>query len=148
MIRGYFSTMGGGRRPFLSAVIQFPTLNQRLEIPLLVDTGADRTILSPRDARQMSRRLGFDLTSLPRGAPGAGVGGQTNTRIIDAILVLDNFSVPLTLSILEPPPGPPSPIPSLLGRDVLSQFALFMEEHTGRLLLLDPQEASSLNLPS
>ena len=34
-----------------------------------------------------------------------------------------------------------------LGRDVLSRFALFMEERSGRVLLLEPHEAASLQLP-
>lgn len=48
MIRGYFSIERGGRRPFVDAVFQFPTLiNQRLQVPLLVDTGVDRTTIKP-----------------------------------------------------------------------------------------------------
>ena len=47
MIRGYFSTQGSRRRPFIDAILQFPILNDRsLDVKLLVDTGADRTILS------------------------------------------------------------------------------------------------------
>lgn len=38
-------------------------------------------------------------------------------------------------------------IPSLLGRDVLARFALFFEERTGRVLLLEPSEADALELP-
>jgi len=41
----------------------------------------------------------------------------------------------------------PWAIPSLLGRDVLAHFALFFEESTGRVLLLDPGEAQRLALP-
>lgn len=32
-------------------------------------------------------------------------------------------------------------MPSVLGRDILSRFALFMEERTQRVLLLEPDEA-------
>jgi hypothetical protein len=38
-------------------------------------------------------------------------------------------------------------IPSLLGRDLLARFAVFLEERTNRVLLLDPQEADALTLP-
>ena len=38
-------------------------------------------------------------------------------------------------------------IPSLLGRDILGRFALFLEERTDRVLLLTPEEADQLNLP-
>ncbi len=150
MIRGYFSTTGGRNRPYVDGVFQFPggVTDRSLEVRLLVDTGADRTLISPRDAGQMVRRLGIDLAALPRGAPGAGVGGQADTRTIEAVLTLGNFSVRLTLPILEPPPGPLPPIPSLLGRDIISHFALFMEERTNRVLLLEPHEADPLNIPS
>ena len=51
------------------------------------------------------------------------------------------------MTILEPIPGKLLPIPSLPGRDILSRFALYMEERTGRVLLLEPAEAESLTLP-
>ena len=91
--------------------------------------------------------MGIDLTSLPQGNPSAGVGGRVETRTIDAVLTLDSFSIPLTLTILEASSGPLVPIPSLLGRDVLAHFALFMEERTRRVLLLEPPEVAALPLP-
>jgi len=140
MIRGYFTT-GATRRPFVSARLEFPSLgNQRQPVELLVDTGADRTILSPLDAI----RLGIDLATLERGLPSTGVGGQADSRTIEAILTIDSFSMPLTLTIVVTS----RPIPSLLGRDVISRFALFMEERTNRVLLLEPPEADALNLPA
>lgn len=38
-------------------------------------------------------------------------------------------------------------MPSILGRDVLSRFALVMEERTNRVLLLEPEEADRVNWP-
>jgi len=147
MIRGYFSTQGSRRRPFIDAVLQFPTLNDRsLDVKLLVDTGADRTILSPLDARRLARRFALDLVMLPTGAPSTGVGGQSDTRTLEAVLILDTFSLPTLLTILDPPPGPMPRIPSLLGRDILSHFALFVEERTNRVLLLEAHEADALPL--
>jgi len=140
MIRGYFYTIGAIRRPFISARFQFPTLNNRLlGVELLVDTGADRTILSPGDAE----RLGIDITTLASGTPSTGVGQRpVPTRTIQAALILQPLLIPLTLTI----PETPNPIPSLLGRDILSHFALFMEERTSRVLLLEPPEADALHL--
>jgi predicted aspartyl protease len=149
MIRGYFSLERGRQRPFIDAVFQFPILNnQSIQVPLLVDTGADRTVLSPTDAIRLTRRFGVNLDDLPQGVPSTGVGGQASTRAVRAMLNIDSFSMPLTLTILEPIPTRLLPIPSLLGRDVLSRFALFMEERTSRVLLLEPHEANALNLPS
>ena len=139
MIRGYLS-IGATRRPFVSARFQFPTRGNQLHpVELLVDTGADRTLLSPVDAR----RLGIDLATLESGVPSVGVGGPAETRAIEAFLTIDTFSAPLTLTIVETP----RPIPSLLGRDVISRFALVLEERTDRVLLLEPSEVDALNLP-
>ena len=139
MIRGYLSR-GAVRRPFISARFRIPSLDNRLfPVELLVDTGADRTLLSPVDARRMQ----IDITALPQGSPSIGIGGQSQTRTIETELILQDFSIPLTLSI----PETPRPIPSLLGRDVLSRFALFMEERTSRVFLLEPHEAQALDLP-
>ncbi len=144
MIRGYFYTAGVRRRPFVQARFDFPSLNRSLEVPLLVDTGADRTIIAPLDAN----RLGLDLSTLSMGQPSTGVGGQMNTRLVEALVTLDDFSTTLTLTILEPLPERRAlPIPSLLGRDIISRFALFIEERTNRVLLLEPEEADALNIP-
>jgi hypothetical protein len=139
MIRGYLS-IGDVRRPFVSALIQFPAIGNRLHyVDLLVDTGADRTLLSPVDARRML----IDITGLPLSEPGRGLGGGVRTRTIEAVLNLQHFSTSLNLRI----PETPLPIPSLLGRDIISHFALFMEERTSRVLLLEPHEADALGLP-
>ena len=144
MIRGAFVTIRGRRRPYIAANITFPTLGRSLDVAMLVDTGADRTVLSP----VVAARLGINLAALARGQPGSGVGGQMQTRMIDAVVNLDAHSIPLTLAILEARPGQPPPlIPSLLGRDILSRFALFLEERTDRVLLLEPHEAGALVFP-
>lgn len=64
------------------------------------------------------------------------------TRTLQAVLTLDSFSAPLLLNLLDP--TSPLPIPSLLGRDMLSRFALYMEERTTMLVLLDPDEADAV----
>jgi hypothetical protein len=113
---------------------------------LLVDTGADRTVLSPIDAIRLTRRFGVNLDDIPQGVSSTGVGGPASTRIIRAVLNIESFSTPLTLTILEPIRNRILPIPSLLGRDILSHFALFMEERTSRMLLLEPHETDALYL--
>jgi predicted aspartyl protease len=144
MIRGYFVSRGGRRRPFVDGNIEFPTLGRTVKVGFLVDTGADRTILSPPDAR----RLTIDPSAFQEGVSSTGVGGTMPTRVANVYLSIGAFSTPLTLTILNPPAGTPlSPIPSLLGRDVLSRFALFVEERTDRVLLLSPDEADALHLP-
>jgi predicted aspartyl protease len=137
MIRGYY--VDPRRRPFVDGRFQFSALNNlSANVRLLVDTGADRTILSIQDAE----RIGIDITVLPQSAPGRGVGAQVPTRVIEAVFTIENFSTLLTLPI----PEMPHAIPSLLGRDILAHFALFMEERTQRVLLLAPDEADALRL--
>lgn len=108
MIRGY---VGGSQRPFrpyVVAKVAIPGLDVERHVHFLIDTGADSTVLSPRDATA----LNIDLSRLPAGAPS-------------------------TLRF----------IPSLLGRDILSRFALFYEERRSVVLLLEPDEADAINLP-
>ena len=52
-------------------------------------------------------------------------------------------SRPFVSALLEVP----SRIPSLLGRDLLSYFALFIEERSHRVLLREPDEADAVVLP-
>ena len=93
----------------------------------------------------MRQRLGIDLLGLPFGSPIVGVGGQTETRRIDATLDLGEQSISTTLSLLEPPPGQFPTMPSLLGRDILYELALFMEYKTDSLLLLDESETEHIS---
>ena len=93
----------------------------------------------------MSKSLEPITTLLP-GTRSTGIGGTTPTRVVEAVLNLETAALPLTLTTLEPP-APISPIPSLLGRDILAHFALFLEERTSRVLLLEPAEADALKLP-
>lgn len=142
MIRGYFLTKGGRKRPYVTASVSFPSLGKSLQVSLLVDSGADSTLLAPRDAQ----RLEIDLSSLPLGQPATGVGGTINTYTIEASLTVDAFTTTLTLRILEPRPQIRR-VPSLLGRDILSHFALFLDERSERVLLLEPEEADQLHFP-
>lgn len=149
MIRGYFLTRGSRRRPFVHATFTFPAFPRTFDTHLLVDTGADRTVIGPPDGSRLARVLGIALTALPMGLPSTGVGGTSSTRTIAAVLALGAFSTPVTLTILEQRSlrTPLPPIPSLLGRDVLAHFALFLEERTQRVLLLDSPEVDALHLP-
>ena len=63
-------------------------------------------------------------------------------RVVQANLLVQGYSVPLTLHISELR----LPIPSVLGRDFMSHFALFMEERRGLVLFFDQPELAQLGL--
>ena len=140
MIRGYFSESGGLNRPFLRCRVDFPSApNARTIIPeFLIDTGADRSLLSPRDAIG----IGLNFSILGRGPTSRGVGGETPTLLVESIIYVEGYTIPLTLSI----PEAQRPIPSVLGRDFIANFALFMEERTGRVLFLDETDVEMYDL--
>ncbi len=140
MIRGYFSTSGAIRRPYVYCDIEFPDHPGlgTVGVDLLVDTGADRTILSPFDAE----RIGLDLSTLNMGRASSGIGGRASTRVVESHLSIQGYTTSLMLHILEVR----QPIPSLLGRDFMSDFALFLEDRTRRVLLLDQRDIASLRL--
>ena len=132
MIRGYFQEEDLILRPYVDLELVFPIANnQSLEISFLVDTGADYTLISPLEGVRLRRDLGIDLLSLPFGIPIGGIGGQLETRMIDATVDIGEQSISTTLSLVEPPPGYFPTMPSLLGRDILYQLALFMERKNG-----------------
>ena len=140
MIRGYFRPVGGRNRPFARCLVYFPGApNARLIAPeFLIDTGADRSLLSPRDAIG----VGLDFSVLDSGPASRGVGGETPTLLVESMIYVAGYTIPLTLSI----PEVQRPIPSVLGRDFIANFALFMEERTGRVLLLDEAEVEMYGL--
>lgn len=148
MIQGYFRSTGSVKRPYVNGAIHLPEMGiSGIDVRFLIDTGADRTLLGHSDARRMSRVYGVDLRQLRTGLPFQGIGGLSTKRyVVQAVLEFGVFSTDLDLAILEPVPGQPSSIPSLLGRDVLAHFALFMEERTNRVLFLEPAEADRLGL--
>ena len=146
MIPGYFRDQDSILRPFVNLTLEFPIANnQSLEISFLIDTGADRTLISPVDGVRLRGELGVDILDLPFGSPIVGVGGQTETRMIDATLDIGAQTISTTLSLVEPPLGHFPTMPSLLGRDILYELALFMEYTKDRLLLLEDSETEHIS---
>ena len=130
MIRGLLLGTPPYRRPYITARVALPAQSITGEVPFLVDTGADTTLLAPTDAL----RLGIDVAALPRGVSTTGVGGTTPTAIAAMTITLGTAPYTLTARILRPATPAQrrtlSRIPSLLGRDILAHFALFLEDAT------------------
>jgi predicted aspartyl protease len=136
----------GRARPFLDAHINVPSLGVEGDVAFLVDTGADLTVVAPMDAL----RLGISLSRLEPETVSIGIGGRTPIASVGAILTLDASAIPLALRVLAPRGRRQQQalmsIPSLLGRDVLARYALFLETRSERVLLLEPDEADALPL--
>ena len=136
MTTGYFVAERGFRRPYVEVEVAFPDAgNRTLRFVFVVDTGADHTLLSPSDALRLHNQLGFDIRTMPRGNPIGGVGGYTETRTVRATLVIGDYETTMPLHVVDMPPGP-NDMPSLIGRDIIYDFALFMEHSADRLYLL------------
>ena len=146
MIQGYFGGPPDRRRPFLIGRLTILASNVTKDVHFLVDTEADGTLLAPRDAIT----LGLDLNSFPQ-ALATGVSGRIPTAIAAADLTLDTRTFRITLRILNPQTAHQQDtlpaIPSLLGRDVLQHFAVYIQQSRNLVLLLEPYEADALNLP-
>lgn len=140
MISGFFRENGPVLRPYLSCRIELPAgyAANTEQIDFLVDTGADATALSLEDAE----KIGLDVASLDFGQASRGIGGEVTPRVVESNLLVQGYSVPLTLQILELR----QPIPSVLGRDFMSHFALFMEERRRLVLFFDQSELAQLGL--
>jgi hypothetical protein len=146
MIRGYFVGPPGRRRPYVDARIRADLTGLAREVSFLIDTGADRGLLSSRDAGA----LGLAADRLPR-ARSVGVGGAATTALAETLLTLGTHHFRVTFRVLAGDDGPQRRsqrrVPSLLGGDILSQFGLYIEEHRGLVLLFEPEEAAGLDLP-
>lgn len=143
MIAGYFRS----GRPYIDMLVTMPNLGiVEMKISFAVDTGASRTLIGHRAATEMIGTYRIDLESLPIGRQSLGIGGLAATRQTRVSMRIGSIDIDRDIPILEPVPGRIVGLPSLLGRDILSHFALFMEDRTNRVLLLEPHEADALQI--
>lgn len=128
-VRGYFTD--GLRRPFVNAELILPRFRVWAAIRLLVDTGADSTAIHWRDRQRLRTAEGRPLapgTSFAQAAQASGIAGTPvqygredallafGTAEGSRILARLPVDIELAPSAIE--------VPSLLGRDVLSEARL------------------------
>ena len=138
MVVGWFSFTG---HPFVRVLITIPRLGIRNEVELLVDTGADGTCLNHRDAAHLW--LFPEVLRESERTRATGVGGSSRYFREDAqIVFLDTDDDPppeyaVSLQIVDLS-DTPTPIPSLLGRDILNIHRMVYAPAEGRLELHAP----------
>ncbi len=149
MLTGYFSPAEDlpNPRAYLRGFVDIPAVGLiGMPVEFLIDTGADSSLIGDSDASRMVDEFGADLSNLQNGPPSGGIGGIVATKTAEVALAFGDFSKNMRIDILASPPAPGFEVPSLLGRDILSQFALFVEERTDKVLLLEPSESDALGL--
>lgn len=131
LIKGEFRGQEPLPSPSITAFVEVPNLGVSASVEFLVDTGATRTVIHPRDAL----KFGIDIATYAADAcprTFSGVGGDASYGVEDSILHFKNDKTNLRTFI-----GPLDPsqfdsalnknIPSLLGRDFLNQGRLIVD---------------------
>lgn len=130
----------GVERPVVAGYLSAPD-GRQVALNLLIDTGADSTILAP-EAAQM---LADSVQPVPLNATAAGVGGTLPMYELAVDLLLPTTSgqrarihgpLPILLA-------PGSLELSVIGRNLLDQFTLIYSRPKGVLLLLTPPDKYS-----
>ena len=92
-------------------------------------------MISPSDGLRLHEYLGVDIRTMLRGNPIGGIGGYAETRTVTATLTIGSYETTMPIHVVDLPPGPYD-MPSLIGRDIIYDFALFMEHSADRLYML------------
>ena len=133
MIHGYFDEYG---RPYVEGRLIIERLEVDGTVHFLVDTGADSTVLHPRDGVRLNCR--FDLLGGPRSM--GGIGGRQDYYPEDgATIVFYGEDTTYTFTDVRINIAKPSPedrnLPSLLGNDVLGLLRMDYHRRAGLLRL-------------
>lgn len=124
MLEGRFGRASGA--PYIQAHVSFPRLRLRGLLWLLIDTGADVTIVMPRE----SKRLNINFRSLTNSTESQGFGGVARAYQETAtISFYERHYIYSYITNIEvaAPLAHNSRIPSLLGRDILRQWRLIVD---------------------
>ena len=138
MIFGWFSFRG---YPYVRARVTIPRLGIQDEVEFLVDTGSDSTCVNHRDAVNME--LFPEVLRESARTHATGIGGVSRYFVEDArleFLDTDEESpreYPVRLRIVDLS-DTPTPIPSLLGRNILNLHRMIYSRAERRLELHAP----------
>lgn len=133
MIHGQFTSNG---RPMVTATVGLPGINAYGPVTFLLDTGATKTVIHPKDARTLE----IDFEKLKNETYSLGVGGRAKAFMERAELIfreadeLTRQEFSTTIAIAEPSPHNFN-YPSLLGRDILNQWTTLYDPRNNSLTL-------------
>lgn len=132
--------------PYVRALFICSELNFREHIEFLIDSGASRTTILDNDAI----RLGINYDRLERYKEGTtGIGGVVDTYIIPQATIIfrtstgiheESFDMVFTLKHKprnEREEERIKRIPSLLGRDFLNKYSLFLNRKKALVIISD-----------
>jgi hypothetical protein len=132
VIIGYVGRSDG--RPLIDAMVTFPDYHgQSLLVTFIIDTGSPATIIGEEDTERLAIRLGLPTARIGKADTISGFGGLVEARYVRGVLTLtDENSAPWTKNLypflLPMDPGSNlTPVPSVLGTDVLRELPLFLD---------------------
>jgi hypothetical protein len=125
-------------RPYVTGFVVLPRLIIDGEVAFLVDTGADTTVIYPRDAERL--RLSHEQVFADSNVVfSVGIGGGVEEYLEGGFAMIqhddgkwDQMLAPLHFAV---PSAAYALIPSLLGRDVLSYYKLVFDQRAGLVTL-------------
>lgn len=138
--------------PYIAAILIIPRLNIKGSINFLVDTGADATSLHLRDAIKLIGMSGISLLSGEGSATGIGGSAKYFKEPTEIVFYHDDNTFEgfqFDLCVARPIKSWWKPrqrklralqlrIPSVLGRDILSEFRLVINFHSKEFFLDHP----------
>ena len=111
------------------APVVAPVLINGVALRLMIDTGADRSVISPAAAARTGLAVDGERTVRILGVTG---GATANEMPVSRMEVAGARVGPLRLIVLD---TPASGLDGLLGRDVLEHFTLTVDSNAGRAVL-------------
>ena len=129
IVRGYFE--GGARRPYVDVRVLLPRLGVAAEFPVLVDTGADTTTIHWSDRQLLRGPDGRPLAAdavFQDGAEATGIAGARVRYGSEAAALVfgteEGGRLMARVRVHIELGRSTRPVPSLLGRDLLSELRL------------------------
>ena len=131
MLQGRFGNTSG--RPYFEGRVTFPDLGLAANISFIFDTGADTSILMPIDGH----RLGLDYCNLTSGENCLGIGGLSQQFVEPGMMAFTDPGSRVHVYFLDiriaAPTADIASIPSLLGRDIIDNWAVTYDKQNDRL---------------